>query len=580
MASPGEQLATILTNALNQWAKDNPGLFTVNVTDTGGGSSSGGGGTTEDLVGIILGLIGIGLSLNPEVDAVVEGLKGASSGLDSNGRSLAIAYFLAYQMLPFLEPFSRIITHAAEASVTSQIFEPDDAAELAARQIITPAFGQSEAGGGGFDATHWAAMLDAAYIRPPWDVALRLWNRGYIQETDVNTALQYGGIPQYWWASLKALREEILTPADWALAALRGAVSETDAQAGAAEWGLSADSFNTLMLNTGEPPGLMQLLEAYRRGFIDQPTLELGIRQSRVRDQWIPTIEALRYVPMSTADAANAVVRGYLDAASGADIAQQNGLEPDHWQYVLESNGRPPSHEQLATLYLRGIISEADFEQGIRESDIKDKYITDVFDLRVKFLPLFEARTLLNDGDITSATFTEQMLVQGYQQSVIDEILAAVGTGKKATAKHLSAADYTDLYADGLKNRADTLTGLESIGYTTDDATSIVDIADAKTTNAIVKQQVANVRTQFNRYKLTSDQATTELSDIGLVAAQITQLVNAWTITRPEGTRTLTEAQILKAAKDGAITTDDALNRLRGLGLDAVDAQLLVLISG
>lgn len=579
MTTPIEDIASAIQTALSNALKENAPLFTDNITvnDTGTGTGGGGG---IDPISLVLGLGLLALLGAPEVAAIVESLKQAGDSVDGSAKSFGSGYFLGYAAFQLAEPYLRYVQHFIENEAQSQIFDPATAADLAARQIITPTFGQSEAGGGGFDSTHWNELLDAAYIRPPWDVALRLWNRGYIAETDVNTALQYGGIPEYWWPALKELRQEILTPADWALAALRGAVSEADALAGAAQWGISADSFNTLMLNTGEPPGLMQLLEAYRRGFIDQPTLELGIRQSRVRDQWIPTIEALRYVPMSTANAANAVVRGYLSDAQGADIAQQNGLEPDHWQYVLESNGRPPSHEQLATLYLRGIITQAQFEQGIRESDIKDKYIQDVFDLRVKFLPLFEARTLLNAGEITGATFSEQLLVQGYEQSVIDEILAAAGTGKKATAKHLTASDYTDLYTDGILNRADTITGLESIGYNASDANSILDIADAKVTNAIVKQQVSNVREQFNRYKLTQAEALSELQTIGLQTAQANQLVAAWDAVRPDGTRSLTEAQILKAAKDGYITTDDAHNRLRGLGLSDTDATLLVTISG
>lgn len=578
--SPAQQLATILTEALNQWVKDNPdtNAFAQPPKPTTGTTPGGSGAT--DLIGIILGLVGIASILDPEAFAIKEVLDQVQNDGGEQGTWFGSGWFIGETMLSFAEPYTRILQHALEASVVSQIFDPATAADLAARSIITHDKAVSEAAGGGFDGEHVSNMIDAAYSRPTWDVSLQLWNRGYIGEADVDQALSYGRVPVYWWPALKQMSRTLLTPADWALAALRKNVDLATAAAGAAQWGLNADDFNTLMENTGEPPGTMQLLEAYRRGFIDETTLQRGILQSRVRDEWIPTIEALRYVPMSTANAANAVVRGYLSEADGASIAQQNGLEPDHWQYVLESNGRPPSHEQLATLYLRGIITEAEFEQGIRESDIKDKYIQDVFDLRVKFLPLFEARTLLNDGDITGATFANQLLVQGYQKEVIDEILASVGTGKKTTAKHLTAADYTAAYIDGLKNRADTLTGLQSIGYTADDADEIVSIAETKQVASLTKVLTTNVRTQFNRFKLTQDQAVAELEGIGLEPQTATNLVNEWDIVRPQGTRTLTEAQILKAAKDGAITKDDAINRLRGLGLDAEDAQLLYLISG
>lgn len=578
--SPAQQLAGILTAALNQWVKDNPDVFKVTVNENVQEPSGNIGLTETDVISIIVGLLGLSLIEHPEAAGTLALLAAASAKSGSTAESFGVGSFMAEAAFLFANPYLREVTHAVEQQAQSQIFDPATAADLAARGDIPKSQGQSEASGAGFDQAHWQALLDGAQVRPTWSIALQMWNRGYIQEADVNTSLQKAGIPEYWWPSLKSMRRELLSPADWALAALRKNVTTDDAASGAAMWGLSESDFNTLMLNTGEPPGTMMLLEAYRRGFIDEPTLQKGILQSRVRDEWIPTLEKLRYAPMSTAAAANAVVRGYLSYADGASIAQQNGLEPEHWQYVYRSNGRPPSHTQLAELYLRGIVSKAQFEQGIRESDIKDKYISDVFDLRVKFLPLFEARTLLNAGEITGATFTEQLLVQGYEKSVIDEIVKAAGTGKKATAKHLTAADYTDLYDAGVLDKGQTATGLVSIGYTAADAQSLITVAEVKSQAKLTTELITNVRNQFNRFKLTVEQADTELDTIGIQKTERDRLVQGWATVRPQGTRTLTEAQVLKALKDKAIGPSDAYSRLRGLGLDDVDARLLMLVDG
>lgn len=578
--TPAEQLAGILTEALNQWVKDNPHIFKTDITveETGGGNT--GGPTGTDVIGAVLTILGLAAVLDPAAVAAGGAVEAVQSAGGKWGIAIGSGWFIGETVLSFLEPITRQLTHMVEAANTSQILDPDMAADLTARGIISDQFGESEAAGGGFDKAHFSWMLQAAYSYPALTQILDLWNRGELQETDVDRLLTLNGIAPNWQQQIKLLRRELLSPADWALAALRRNVDVETAADGAAMWGLTPDDFNTLLLNTGEPPGTMQLLEAYRRGFIDEPTLQRGILQSRVRDEWIPTLEKLRYAPMSTAEAANAVVRGYLTQVDGADIAQQNGLEPDHWQYVLESNGRPPSHEQLATLYLRGIISKAQFEQGIRESDIKDKYISDVFDLRVRFLPLFEARTLLNSGEITGKTFAEQLLVQGYQKDVIDEILKAAGTGKKVTAKHLTVADYTELYDAGILNADQTADGLVKIGYTEADAKTIITVAQTKSQAKLTTELVANVRSQFNRFKLTEQQASDELDIIGLPKVERDRLIEGWAIVRPQGTRTLTEAQTLKALKDKAISADDAYNRLRGLGLDDTDARLLILIDG
>lgn len=580
MATPAEQLAQILRDAISGALQDNKDLFTqsINITDTGGGSSGGGGAT--DIVGLILGLAGLGLLTTVEFEPIIAALKAAEGEAGSQGASFTIGWFLASTLMQFATPLTRQVNHAIEAEFTSQIYDPVTAADLVSRGIITDKFGESEAGGGGFDANHFAGMLAAAYNYPAFSEVMTMWNRGYLQESDVDQLLTLNGVPPQYQAQLKMLRQALLTPADLALAALRRNITVEEGITGSAKWGLDEQGFSILMGNTGEPPGTMQLLEAYRRGFIDRETLVKGILESRVRDEWIPTIEKLRYAPMSTAEAANAVTRGYISYEQGASIAQQNGLEPDHWNPLYLSNGRPPSHTQLGELWLRGIITREQFAQGIRESDIKDKYINDVIDLTVKFMPLFEARTLLNAGEITGKVFAEQLTVQGYQPAVIKEIVSAIGSGKGTTAKHLTATDYTDLYDAGALNRADTLHGLTTIGYTEADAETIVTVAETKSQAKFVATLITNVRTQFDRFKLDTDQARAELEKLGVQPAERDRLVTAWEVVRPQGTKTLTEAQTLKALKDGAITVQDCYLRLRGLGLDDVDAKLLMEVDG
>lgn len=580
MPTPAEQFAAILREAISGAIQDNKALFdqTINVNNPAGGGGQGGG--SGDIVGAIIGLAGLSALQELEGTAVKTALDTVQSSGGAEGLSFSAGYFVASALLQFAEPFTRQFTHMIEALETSQILDPVMAADMVNRGIISDDFGKSQAAGGGFNKDHFSWIRQASANYPAIAQMLAMWNRGYITEANVDKLLTLNGVPVEWQPQIKDMQRELLTPADLALAALRQSITVDEAAAGAAKWGLNADDFNTLMLNTGEPPGTMQLLEAFRRGFIDKPTLAEGIRQSRVRDQWIPTLEKLRYAPMSTAEAANAVVRGYLPQSEGAKVAQDNGLEPDHWQYVLESNGRPPSHEQLASLWLRGKIDLEQFKQGIRESDIKDKYIPEVVDLSVRLLPLFEARTLLNAGEITGKTFASQLLAQGYEKSVVDEILKAAGTGKKATAKHLTSVDYTDLYDAGILDRKQTLDGLVSIGYTEADAEQIVTVAEVKAEAKLQSVLITNVRNQFDRFKLTDKEAEAELGLLGLLPKQGQKLVAEWSVVRPQGTRTLTESQTLKALKDGAIKPDDALQRLRGLGLDEVDALLLMEVYG
>lgn len=574
--SPAQQLAQILTDALNQWVKDNPGLFKVNVTEE---EPNDGGQTTDtasDVVSLVMSLFGLSILDHPEAAAILVGLAAANKAAGTAAESFGLGQFMAQAMFQAADPYFRQVTHAAEQQATSQIFDPALAADMVARGDIPEAQGESEASGGGFDSAHWTALLDAAQVRPTWTIALQLWNRGYIQETDVDTSLQKAAIPQYWWPFLKELRRELLSPADYALAVLRQNVTQDEAAAGAALWGLTADDFNILVENTGEPPGTMMLLEAYRRGFIDEATLQKGIRESRVRPEWINTIEQLRYAPMSTAAAANAVTRGYLSEADGAAIAQQNGLEPDHWQYVYKSNGRPPSHMQLAELYYRGIIDLATFKQGIRESDIKDKYITDVVDLGVRLLPLFEAVTLFKDGYISSKTFSTQMLDQGYQQEAVNEIVAGVTGGTAGPPKRLTEAEIVSMYEDGSLSKSQTVTKLVGIGYKKADATALINDADTRAAAKRMSTLITSVKTQYERFQIDSETATSDLTSIGVAADRAAELVKGWTTVRLPGVKRLTEAQIIRLLRLKKIGSTEAVTRLQADGYSETDAQLLV----
>lgn len=574
--SPAQQLADILLNTLNQWVKDNPKAFGVTVNETEPPSEPGGGLTETDIISIIVSLLGLSLIEHPEAAGILVTLAAASAKSGSTAESFGVGSFMAEAAFLFSNPYLREVTHAVEQQVQSQIFDPATAAEMVARGEIPDAQGQSEASGGGFDQSHWEALASAAEVRPTWQIALSLWNRGYIQEPDVDTALQKEGIPEYWWPALKNMRRELLSPADLALAVLRQNVTEKDAVTYSAMWGLSEADFKTLLLNTGEPPGTMMLLEAYRRDFIDKDTLEQGVRESRVRPEWIPTIEKLRYAPMSTAQAANAVTRGYLKYADGASIAQQNGLEPEHWQYVYKSNGRPPSHGQLAQLYYRGLISLDRFKQGIRESDIKDKYVENVVELGVKLLPLFEATSLLKEGFISGEIFSKQLLDQGYQKEVVDSIVKAAAGGAAGPPKRLTAAEIVTMYEDGSLTDKATVTRLEGIGYKKADAESLIGEANVKAAAARHRTLITAVRTQFDRFQIDANTAKDDLLTIGVDQTSADRLLHDWTVVRPPGTKRLTEAQIMRLLKRKAITPIEAVTRLQADGYTETDAQLLV----
>lgn len=86
-------------------------------------------------------------------------------------------------------------------------------------------------------------------------------------------------------------------------------------------------------------------------------------------------------VPLSPADAAHAVVRSYMDQATGQAEAAKSGLPAGLFAVMMDLAGDAPSPQQLTEALRRGLIdregtgaASTSFEQGIKETNLLDKW--------------------------------------------------------------------------------------------------------------------------------------------------------------------------------------------------------------
>jgi hypothetical protein len=323
-----------------------------------------------------------------------------------------------------------------------------------------------------------------------------------------------------------------------------------------------------------------ELNMAYRREIIDQARLLRGYRQSRIRNEWDDVALALRFAPMSTADAARAVVEGYMTPADGANISQQNGLLPAHWSYIYESWGRPLAHEQMLSLYYRGLASRDQVNAAFRQSDIKPEYEDQSFDLGRRLLPVYEIVNAIKYKVLSLTDGLSMLLQQGYNESDAAVLVKLGAAEAGTTAKALTQAQVVSAYEQHVYTRAEALTALEALKYSAHDAAALLAVADAKVAAAALKTETTAVRDRYMTGSLTSTQAETELEAFGVTVAQAQHLVSIWSKEGGKGARALTEAQTLKAAKEQIITTAAALTRLEALGFTKADATILLKSEG
>lgn len=419
-------------------------------------------------------------------------------------------------------------------------------------------------------------LVEASKSYPDLDTLLQMNRRHLIDTGEANLALTRNGVPGNWHNALLALRDQVLSPADLADMVVRGIIPESEGATVAAYSGITASDFHKLVLDNGEPPGLMELLEAFRRGFIDQSRLEHGVLQSRYRNEWMDVILKLRYAPMSVADAVNANVQGHMSASDRDAIAQQNGLEPGQAAILYETAGEPLSRTEMEQLYNRGQATQAEVEQALRESRLKDKYVTQAFELHSKVLPIFTVERALRYGGMTTEQATRIVIENGYSKDDAQAIVSS-GVGQRIeTAKNKTVAAVEGAYEDNLIPQQDAEAIITGLGFSKEESSFILQAAEFRRQTHVVAQAVGSLRGKYVAHHMTKNVASGFLDALGVPATQRDFLLMLWDIERGANTRTLTEAQIVKAVKLKLIDATDGQQRLEMMGYNSIDAQLLL----
>lgn len=366
-----------------------------------------------------------------------------------------------------------------------------------------------------------------------------------------------------------------LSPAEMAAGVNRGWVGQGAAATEASLSGVNHERFDLLVNLSGRPPGLDQLMEAYRRGIIGADRFEHGVRESDVRVEWNDVLFALRYAPVGAGTVVQGAVQGHLSKAEAAGRIKQAGIDPDNFEWLFETAGRPPGIHELAELLNRGEISQGVLEQAIRESDIKDKYISEIVKLRRKIPPMRTVVAAVHQNVLSEAEAVRKLQQLGYNHEDA-AMLAKEGTNlKHAVNKALSQSQIHQLYASRLIDRAKATKMLGDLGYDTTEIGFILALADHERQVKAQQTAINRVHTRYVAYRLTRTEAIHALGQIGIDTHGRDDLLGAWDDERAANAPTYTLAQIQGAAHRELIDQPRFLAEIVKLGYPAGDASLL-----
>lgn len=492
----------------------------------------------------------------------------AGSSLLSQGLFWPISATLNNELAP--------VVYEAVATNPHSIPDSGTIAQMGAREWIDGNSYRDGMAKNGLNNAWAQAMLQMNQSYPDASTALDLLRRGKITEDDFANWLAHNGTPRDLSGMLIQLADTPISPADAALAELRGNIDHAEGVAAAASYGVSEHSYNVLIGNTGEPPGVMQLLEARRRDFIDDATLVKGILQSRVRNEWIPVLEKLAYSPMSVADAVDAVVQNNLTHDQAATYASQNGLEPGQFDVLVATAGEPLSRTEMEQLFNRGEATEDQVKQALRESRLKNKYVDDAFALHVRLLEPRELGDAVVYGSMTHAQAIQEAMNYGYSQDRAEVVVSAAVNRKLETQRMAVVRAVETLYENNAVSQDTAVTITGQMGFEPVEARFIFQAAEFRRQEKLVAAGVSAVRSKYVSRHIDKSTASGLLDAIGIPHQQRDSMLQVWQIEHDANVRLLTPAQIVKAGTLGIFTADQVSTKLEALGYSSEDADALI----
>lgn len=458
----------------------------------------------------------------------------------------------------------------------NMIPDPASAAQMAAIGALSVGQAEDIIARNGMGSDYARGLIAIARTYPAVTDLITMLQRGVIGEGEFRDAAINAGVPPNYIGMWLAMQWTYLSMEAAALAYLRGGLSREELYGYGELNGYKAHDVDVYLETVGEPPGTQELLEAYRRGFIGQAELERGIRQSRTRDEWIPVIEALRHSPMSIADAVNASVQNHMSQEDAARIAEENGLEPGQFDILYQTAGSPLSRTELNDLYNRGLIGSDVVLQGLRESRLKDKYITDAFALRRRLL---EPRTIaesVRNGSMTHDEGVARAMEHGFSAEDAAILVHSASAQKVETFRSRIISQAEALYADNAISREELSATIQGMGFSESEAAFAVQASEYQREARVFAAATNAVRSKYISHHINEQTASGMLDAIGMQATQRDYLLKMWGVEVAANTRVLTPAQVLKAAANNLISQDEADARLQFMGYSAEDAALLL----
>jgi hypothetical protein len=432
---------------------------------------------------------------------------------------------------PLEPPLQELTNETWRAFVHSGITvptEPGDAAEIVAEDVALESWGQAQVEQLGYGQDQFQKLVGAVLNAPGMGELLQARRRGLITDKEFHHGLRKARLETLWDNALVGLLDVLLSPAELANAVVQGHRDFDTALADALKQGVSQENFQTLVDNTGLPPGPETLLEWQRRGILSADEVAQGIREGHTKVKYIGKYEAALHPVLSHTTYAGLRLRGWITPEESYVGGALTGYTQEQMDQEFLNRGRPATAHQIHIGYARGaklagaIDEEAAIRKAIQQSDIRPEYADLLIAGRYTLPGVFALRGLVTSGAFTEAQGEEILLQSGWVPEYAKQVAAFWAHPSNATAtvnprvKRAQDQVYNathNSYLDNEIDRARALAAMEHLGLTPALAGQVVDLWEYENEIKVKPLTAAQIKKAYGANDLTVDEATARLVD-------------------------------------------------------------------
>jgi hypothetical protein len=490
--------------------------------------------------------------------------------------SEAAAFALGGAMRSPLEPPLQELTNQTwDQFVTAGITlptEPGTAATIVAEGIATEDWGKGQASQRGTGGEQFDYLRQAAESGPGINELYAAWRRGFITDELFVHGLRKMKLEPTYDEAMKQLADELLSPADLAMARQQGFVDDARQLADSAKQGVPADNAQVLYELAGLPPGAAEAQTLANRGLIDRPTFDQIVREGHTKTKYTDLLWQAKAARLSAAEVVNLWVRTWITRAEALPLLAVWGFDDVQADQLYNGHGRPPGPGQLQTAFNRGLIDRTRFNKGLAESDVRNEWQDVEFALRARYPSAFALRAAVTSGGISPERAKVILAYEGWEQQDIDGVVAAWTGAKSSAGKALTLSLLRAEYEGGFMTEAAFRAAVSALGYAPAEVDQLVHLGDAALAKSYRDAGVKLVNKQYLLHKLTEAEVRVKLAAFGLSPEAIDHLLPIWTLEQSAAVHELTAAQVKAAYKKALLTDAQATTELEDRGYSAADA--------